>query len=81
MTVLNRGDIGRTTRQFTANGATSVVVPMPEANVNSVYAFGLRTVGGTPAGSPYVFAINPGVSITVRAVSGDTSVYKVAALS
>ena len=60
---------------FTANGATSVVVADKNYNSASTIRFGLKTVGGTPAGSPYVFAYTAGTSFTVRAVAGDTSVY------
>jgi hypothetical protein len=61
---------------FTANGATSVVIS--DKNFNSTQTgidFSMRTVGGTPAGHPYVFAFTNGTSVTVRAVAGDTSVY------
>lgn len=59
---------------FTANGATSVVVNTPFLTPDSVIVFTVRTVGGTPAGAPYVFA-RTATSFTVRSVSGDTSVY------
>lgn len=60
---------------FTANGASSVVVANTSVTANSVIIPTLKTVGGTPAGAPYVFAISPGVSFTMRAAAGDTSVY------
>jgi hypothetical protein len=40
-----------------------------------VVAMSLKTVGGTPAGAPYIFAKTNGTSFTVRAPAGDTSVY------
>lgn len=71
---------------FTANGATSVVfTPAVPVNANSTIVVTMKTVGGTPAGHPYVFAITPGpvgtASITFRAVAGDTSVYNVTILA
>jgi hypothetical protein len=60
---------------FTANGTTSVVVNTTRITADSVVAITLKTVGGTPAGAPYLFAVTPGTSFTVRSVSGDTSVY------
>jgi len=60
---------------FTANGATSVVVNTPFITDNSVVVITLKTVGGTPAASPYLFAKTNGTSFTVRAAAGDTSVY------
>lgn len=66
---------GTTAGTFTANGATSVVVNTTAASDTMVVAMSLRTVGGTPAGAPYIFAKTNGTSFTVRAVAGDTSVY------
>lgn len=60
---------------FTANGASSVTVVNANLTANSVIVFGLKTVGGTPAGYPYQFTVTPGTGFTVRAVAGDTSVY------
>lgn len=60
---------------FTANGATSVVVNNTSITANSVVIPSVKTVGGTPAGAPYVFAKTPGTSFTMKAAAGDTSVY------
>ncbi|MFO0201734.1 MAG: hypothetical protein ACK528_01240 [Alphaproteobacteria bacterium] len=66
---------GTTAGTFTANGATSVVVNTTAASDTMIVVMSLRTVGGTPAGAPYVFAKTNGTSFSVRAVAGDTSVY------
>ena len=66
---------GTTCGTFTANGATSVVVNTTAASDTMIVVMSLRTVGGTPAGAPYIFAKTNGTSFTVRAVAGDTSVY------
>lgn len=60
---------------FTANGSTAVVVSTTAVTANSVIVYGLKTVGGTPAGKPYESAIVPGTSFSVKAAVGDTSVY------
>ena len=66
---------GTTAGTFTANGATSVVVNTTAASDTMIVVMSLRTVGGTPAGAPYVFAKTNGTSFSVRAAAGDTSVY------
>jgi len=66
---------GTTCGTFTANGATSVVVSTTAASDTMIVVMSLRTVGGTPAGAPYIFAKTNGTSFSVRAVAGDTSVY------
>lgn len=66
---------GTTAGTFTANGATSVVVTTTAASDTMIVVMSLRTVGGTPAGAPYIFAKTNGTSFSVRAVAGDTSVY------
>lgn len=60
---------------FTANGVSSVTVTNSNITANSVVAFGLKTVGGTPAGAPFMATVTPGTGFTVKAVAGDTSVY------
>jgi hypothetical protein len=60
---------------FTANGATAVVVADTNITANSVVMFGLKTVGGTPAGAPFMSAVTPGTGFSVKAAAGDTSVY------
>lgn len=66
---------GTTCGTFTANGATSVVVNTTAASDTMIVVMSLKTVGGTPAGAPYIFARTPGTSFSVRAAAGDTSVY------
>ena len=58
-----------------ANGSTAVVIPNTLASINMVVVPSLQTAGGTPAGAPYISAINPGVSFSMKAAAGDTSVY------
>lgn len=60
---------------FTANGTTAVTVTDSNIKSNSTVAFGLNTVGGTPAGAPYMSAITAGTSFAVKVAAGDTSVY------
>jgi len=65
---------------FTANGATAVVVPATQVTANSQVNITLKTVGGTPAGAPFLSAITPGTGFSVKSVAGDTSVYNYAVL-
>lgn len=58
-----------------ANGSTAVVVNTSAITKESVVSFGLNTVGGTPAGAPFLSAVTPGTSFSVKAVAGDTSTY------
>ena len=60
---------------FTANGASSVTVTNANVSANSVVVFGLKTVGGTIAGAPYMFTVTPGTGFTTRAGASDTSAY------
>jgi len=76
---------------FTANGATAVVVSSVPVGPNMTIEFGLKTVGGTPAGAPYLSAVtlstagspgpegSPGYngSISIKAAADDTSVYNI----
>lgn len=66
---------GTTCGQFTANGATNVVVNTTAASATMIVIMSAASVGGTPAGAPYIAARSPGVSFTVKAAAGDTSVY------
>lgn len=59
---------------FVANGASSVTVTDSRITASSTVAFGLKTVGGTPA-PPFMFAVTPGTSFAVRSTAGDTSTY------
>lgn len=66
---------GTTCGTFTANGATAVVVNTAAASTTMIVVMSVKTVGGTPAGAPYLSAISAGVSFSVKAAAGDTSVY------
>lgn len=59
----------------TANGATTVTVSTTAFGANSTVIFGLKTVGGTILGAPYMFTATPGTSFGFRAGASDTSVY------
>ena len=63
---------------FIANGATAVVVAAPVVTANSQVDITLKTVGGTPAGAPFLSAITPGTGFSVKSAAGDTSVYNYA---
>lgn len=60
---------------FTANSTSAVTVADTGVTASSVIIFTAQTVAGTPAASPYVATITPGTGFTVKAGSGDTSVY------
>lgn len=60
---------------FTATAATAYTINNPNIQKNSIVVFSLNTVGGTPAGAPYVSLIVAGTSFNVQAGAGDTSVY------
>lgn len=68
-------DADATAGTFTANEATEVVIATTSAAANMTLQFGLNTIGGTPAGAPYMSSVTPGVSFGVKAAVGDTSVY------
>lgn len=59
----------------TANGTTAVVVADTNMGTGSTVIFTLKTAGGTPAGAPYLSAVTAGTGFSVKAASGDTSVY------
>lgn len=63
------------TGTFTANGASAVVVAAASVTATSCVIFGLKTVGGTPAGAPFMSAVTPGTGFSVKTFAGDTSVY------
>lgn len=60
---------------FTANGSTAVVVAETNVTANSTISFGLKTIGGTPAGAPFLSAVTAGTGFSVKVAVGDTSVY------
>lgn len=66
---------GTTCGTFTATGATAVTVTTAAASTTMIVVMSVKTVGGTPAGAPYISAITAGTSFQVKAVAGDTSVY------
>lgn len=57
------------------NGATPVVVANTNIDANSVVVFTLKTIGGTPAGSPFLSSVTPGTGFSVEGFAGDTSTY------
>lgn len=59
---------------FTCNGASAVTVTTSCITTTSVVVFGLNTVGGTPAGAPYMSAVTNATSFQVKCEAGDTSV-------
>lgn len=62
------------TGTFTATGS-AVTVTNANVTANSVVAFGLKTVGGTILGAPYMLTVTAGTGFTVNAGASDTSVY------
>lgn len=60
---------------FVANGATAVVIGDTRVTANTVLDFGLKTIGGTPAGAPFMSAVTPGTGFSVKVAAGDTSTY------
>lgn len=65
---------------FTANGSSAVVVnPVVPITATSQILISLKTVGGTPAGAPYLSALTTGAvgtaTFSVKAAVGDTSTY------
>lgn len=61
-----------------ANGASAVVVANTAVSPNSQITFTLKTIGGTPAGAPFLSAITAGTGFSVKAAAGDTSTYNYA---
>jgi hypothetical protein len=65
-----------TSGTFVANGATPVTVSAPNVTATSIILFGLKTLGGTPAGAPFLNATPIAkTSFSVEAFAGDTSTY------
>lgn len=61
--------------EFTANGATGVVVTEKEyVKGTSICLFSLKTVAGT-IGAPQVADSTVGTNVTFKSLAGDTSVY------
>lgn len=65
---------------FTATSTSAVTVADTRVTANSLILITLKTAAGTPAAQPYPDTITPGVGFTVKAGSGDTSVYNYAIL-
>ena len=59
----------------TLNGATPVTVANTNVTANTVFSWGLKTVGGTVGAVPAVQTITPGTGFTVAGTALDTSVY------
>lgn len=68
------------TGTFIATGASAVVVGNTAVSPNSTISFALKTVGGTPAGAPFLSAVTAGTGFSVKAAAGDTSTYNYAIL-
>lgn len=62
------------TGTFVATGS-SVTVTNANITANSTVTFGLKTVGGTIAGAPFMLTVTPGTGFTVNAGASDTSTY------
>lgn len=60
---------------FQANSGAAVTVANPYVDANSVIVFGLKTVGGTVNGGPYLVTVTPGTGFTVNSGSTDSSTY------
>ena len=75
MSILRRAEVNRLAGTFTANQTTEVVVADVAINEDSVVLISLNTVGGTPAGQPFLSSRTVGTSFGVKAATGDTSVY------
>lgn len=65
---------------FVATGS-SVTVADTNITANSVVLFGLKTVGGTIAGAPFMLTVTPGTGFTVNAGASDTSTYNYAIIN
>ena len=75
MSILRRAEVNRLAGTFTATAATEVIVTDVALTEESVVLISLNTVGGTPAGAPYLSSRTVGTSFGVKAAAGDTSVY------
>lgn len=80
MAIVSKGDLRRfaapqTLHTVVSNGATTVNVAYPQITQGSFVDFTLFTVGGTPAGHPYLITKTPGVGFGFRVAAGDTSTY------
>lgn len=73
LTLPTAGGGGACAGTFVCNGATAVTVTTSCITTSSVVVYGLNTVGGTPAGSPYMFAVTNNTSFEVKCAAGDTS--------
>ena len=60
---------------FIANGSSAVVVADTAVTAGSNITITLKTIGGTPAGAPFLSAITPGTGFSAKAALGDTSTY------
>ena len=67
--------------KFTANEANAVTVANTNVTAKSLIIFTPLTVAGTPSAAPFVATITPGTGFTVKAGTGDTSVYKYAIMN
>lgn len=81
--MLISGDIKRYIQgQVTLSGTSEVTLTVPTLEADSVVILSLNTVGGTPAGAPYVSTKNTSTkTIGIKAAAGDTSVVDVVVFS
>ena len=81
--MLTSGDFKRYIQgQITANETTEVTLTVGALEEDSVVLFSINTVGGTPAGAPYVSSKDTSTNtVGMKAATGDTSVYDVIVLS
>lgn len=82
MTTLTPGAFKRyIAGQITATGATEATLTVNTLDADSIVLFSLNTVGGTPAGAPYISSKNTTTNtIGMKVAGGDTSVYDVIVL-
>ena len=67
--------------QITANGTSEVTLTVPNLDADTILIASLNTIGGTPAGAPYVSTKNTSTnSVGFKAAAGDTSVYDIVAI-
>jgi len=60
---------------FVANGVAEITINYRNSRDGIVISTSLSTVGGVPAGSPYMSAKVNGTSFGMKAIAGDTSIY------
>ncbi len=59
---------------FTCTGGGTITVSNTNVTANSVFLFGAKTIGGTPA-NPIVSTVTPGTSFVATCGGSDTTIY------